>query len=323
MFNAPNTPLEVVVFIGIILWFIGGGSFAVYRRRKRAPMLKQSSVLLMFYTHDAKLVPTSRTKVADVSIVELVATNIDKGSLPAAALIYKVILPFATTVHLLGVPKQTGAVQLDPVSGGGLMEHVTLEGDYHDYFDLFCEKGMQQQARYVLDPKAMAHTIDFCQTHSWEIVGNELILVTTSEMQIAGASPDQARKEILDFIKEIRPALERPLTKAELAALAPYGEDYRDNLKCPVCKQHMKNNQQYHSCPNGHGILITGAQLIKLKKNSLRFTKNSDSSVRPNINCPSCGQAMHEVAYAGSATTIDSCTKCPYRWLDAHDYQLS
>jgi hypothetical protein len=81
----------------------------------------------------------------------------------------------------------------------------------------------------------------------------------------------------------------------------------------------MTNEQGFFRCPDGDGILLNGAALQQIKQGQLTIALGkSRKPHRPaSLTCPSCGKPMTHVAYDGGPTTIDSCTNCPYRWLDA------
>jgi hypothetical protein len=235
-----------------------------------------------------------------------------------AAAIYSITLPFSSYIHLLGIPKTQ--TQLFPSGAESILEPVELEGDYNKYFSLYAEKGMQEDSRYTLDPKAMAFTIDFCQAFSWEIVDNQLYIVQGQgkhQPEVADI-PDT----VVKFVNEIKPAIGRSLTDAELQALEPYDEEYRNDLKCPICQTLLKNESYYLYCPNGHGILIKGNALLRLHAGTLSIQKSLLKASPPlpkSIICPSCKHDMEAVSYNGSKTVIHTCSHCPYRWLDANN----
>lgn len=269
-----------------------------------------ASALLTHYTRGRTLVPIAEDKLDGMHYSSYLTSSVD-------TLIVRVELPFATRLHLLNVPKIGDTQAVYPLGWkGNHLEEVHLEGDYHKHFALYCAQGEQAEARYVLDPLAMVHVIDFCRHFSWELVGNELYLVQDTT-QAAKAEPMFA--QVLPFIEQIRPALERPLTTAEQRAMTPYGRDRRSSLTCPVCQADMPNVDSHFSCPAGHGTLLTGSQLAQLKDGELQIAAQNSAynQQRGDIPCPACGQVMHPTAYNGrSDLIIDSCTNCPYRWLD-------
>lgn len=315
--------IELVVLGGIAAVFM----ITWFNRRRRTVDIPETSVLLSYYTDGALVQPLVEGRNGDMQYSALLILNAaarTKGVLEDNALLYQVALPFESKIHLLGIPKKSGATQLDP-TGSGLMEKVELEGDFDDYFSLFCEKGMQVDARYVLNPKVMAFVVDFCQSHNWEIVGNELYFLQETGTGAAGDHTDMF-KDINAFVAQIRPVIEQPLTDAEKQAITPYGEDSRTDLKCPVCGQVLTNTGQYFACPKGDGALVNGRLLPELISKPERVSDPQDipaiSRMKPLV-CPSCGATMQHVAYEFSKVIIDSCPNCPYRWLDAGEIKIN
>lgn len=284
------------------------GTAILFRKRRtnyQAP--KGTSVLLAHYTRDLELVSVAEGKIDTMHYSAYTTTE-------AGSLIVRVELPFATRTHLLNIPKLPATPRVI-VGENTHMEQVDLEGDYYRHFVLYCARGEQTTARYILDPKAMAFVIDFCKHFSWEIEGNELYLVQDTATK-AAQSP--MFSQIAPFIEQIRPAIERPLTMLERRAITPYGQDRRSSLKCPICMSDMPNVDSHFSCPSHHGTLMTGAQLAKLKNGELHIQPPDleHTSEHGKLVCPACEQLMHPVPYNGSELIIDSCMHCPYRWLD-------
>lgn len=287
-----------------------------YRRAHRPSTLAGSSVLLAYYLNTAKL--TSTSGVLDDTYYTMFISTIKEGIDRDNVGIFHVELPFYTSIHLLGIPKRSGATPLDPTGKNSRMEKVDLEGNFRKYFALYAEKGNQAQARYVLDPAAMAFVVDFCQSHNWEIIGNSLYF---AQAEFTGSSKDTTfmSEDIQRFIKEIRPAVEDADKAVHGTIFTPYGQDRRDTLRCLVCGDLMENKADYFICPNSHGVLLTGASLIKLRSGSLRIVAAADAHIQSTATkrtCPSCESDMSRVDYNHTGVIIDSCTRCPYRWLD-------
>lgn len=324
MYGQTTGSLDPIFYGLIVALSLGALIFASYRRKNRSPTLPNSPVLLAYYTEGASMESVKKGTFGDLHYSVMIASNFinDLGA-PQSALLYRVELPFYTSVHLVGIPKKTGAVQLNPAHGQSTMERVVLEGDYNDYFNLFCEKGMQEFTRYVLDPKAMLFTVDFCQSQNWEIVANELYFVVASNMKDDPGDKSSLESDILNFVTEIRPAIEKPLDEQQKTAITPYNEDRRTDIKCPLCGSVMINQGNYFSCPKGDGVLLNGSQLHNVKKGlqSLPNRAQQLAQRKTNLTCPACGKEMTRVAYDGSSTMIDSCTNCPYRWLDSGEYK--
>lgn len=315
---------------GLFNWLlvIGACSYIVidrlvmkHRRLNRKVRLPGTSVLLTYYTHGAELM-TAKSGMLNGFHYLAIATFPEPNDINRPSLIYQVTLPFSSSLHLVGIPKQTPVAQLNPA--GTLMEEVVLEGDYPNYFTLYAEKNMQTDSRYALDPKAMVFTIDFCQSHSWEIVDNQLYFVQATAN--APDDPTTMFEDLDDFVTQIRPAISRPIPAAKLKQVTPHGKEFRQDLACPVCASTLENKFDYLSCSDGDGVLLQGSALLKLHAGELTIPykvlkKQHDRTT--GINCPGCSSTMQEVAYNGSKIIIDACNVCGYRWLDASEVTSS
>ena len=305
----------LVIYAAVLL-----KAFSVaYNRRTRPVDLESTPILLGYYTEGSELIPAMQGKLGDLEYSAIgIVGSMGGGTTGGSALLYRIELPFITKVHLLAIPKQSGATQLNPAKRGGLMEKVVLEGDYQKYFTLFCEKGMQADARYVLDPAAMQYTIEFSQSHNWEITGNELYFVQASGTG-SMADPTPMQQDIESFVNEIRPAIGKKLPK-QIASSGSKSVVYvGETYKCPICTAPMSDESNYYLCPRRHGIFLMGYRLPLVKSGAISNPPSlaNQSAEHGILNCPACGNKMERVPYTGSKTIIDSCTKCPYRWLDA------
>lgn len=284
--------------------------------QKRKVQYSGSSVLLAYYTSGPQLQQVASGITAGLHYTAMTTTALDM-------LVYQIELPFSAKIHLVNIPRRDGVEQLDPAGKGSLMESVVLEGDYSERFNLFCEKGEQVQARYVMDPKAMVFSIDFCMAHDWEIMDNVLYFLQSSTADTSD-DPTPMFEDIGHFVAEIRPRLATPLSDAQRNAVAPYGVDRREGLACPICKAVLVNHESFYSCPNGDGLLTTGRVLSELHTGDMHINQQGDTAPakRGFLVCPSCGNTMEQVRYNGGADTIiDTCPHCPYRWVDGADMQ--
>jgi ribosomal protein S27E len=307
--------LYLFIIVGGLLYAFLDRAIKKYRRINRRVHLPGSSVLLTYYTEGSELFPVKNGRIGDFHY-QAIATFPRPNELNSPGLIYQVTLPFSSSLHLLGIPKKTPVTQLNPT--GELMEKVELEGDYPNYFTLYAEKNMQTDSRYALDPKAMVFTIDFCQSHSWEIVDNQLYFVQTTAN--APEDPTSMFEDINAFISQIQPAVTRPVSETKLQQLTPHGKELRLDLQCPVCQKTLHNKFDYLACETGDGVLLKGSALLKLHAGELQipYTVLQRQHARQDtVICPGCTNSMQQVAYNGSKIIIDACNVCGYRWLDA------
>lgn len=293
---------------------------ARYRRRHRSARFSQTPVLLSYYSEDAELTPLGDGQIGGLYYSSFTVFPRSGGQ---PAFLFRVELPYFTSLHLLGIPRQESADRLVPTARSSVMEIVELEGDFTTHFNLYADKGHQVEARKALHPAAMAFAIDFCTSQSWEIVGNDLYFVQTAGMQLPGDSTSM-RQDIEEFVRQIRPALEQPLDPQTLQIMTPYGVDRRTNLPCPICGEPLTNRSEYFACPKHDGYLVLGSKIKDIKSKKLELevaAAATDGDPSRHLTCPSCRHQMSRVQFDGGTTYIDSCTQCPYRWLDMTDIQ--
>lgn len=188
--------LQMTLFIGfmifIVIFFISYLAWH-YLRPPKVRVSRHSSLLSALDTTD---------KINSIEFITpdglKARTHLSLGAVHDYSLTI-VHLPWWTATHILGVPTS----QVDTLeSVDKSLEKIRLEGNYDAHFRLFAEPGNQVDVRYILDPAAMAVTIDFLEHYYWEIYRGALYVSSHSD------TPDP---ESLDkFIATIRPALETP-----------------------------------------------------------------------------------------------------------------
>ncbi len=225
-------------------------------------------------------------------------------------------LSFMSGAHLLGIPRH-------PAYMSGLhidtskFETVRLEGNYNDVFSLWAEPNRQSDARYVLDPAAMVFTMDFCEAFYWEIRKDTLYFMSTSILPSL---------DIVDeFVRQIRPALEVPSDRVKNPAKLPYVHTYGREVRCPRCSEKLEIGRAWMECPQGHGFLITGAQMKDERLSEAPIEYESVASAQKlmgeAIECPYCHSEMKHTVYQNAEIVLDVCTKCPHRWLDGGEIE--
>ena len=237
--------------------------------------------------------------------------------------IYAFSLPFKTDLHLLGVPN--GEEGKSWVSGTS-MEPVILEGDYPAYFSLYAEEGQQSLTRYHLDPQAMVFSIDFCKQFHWEIVNNVLYFLDEGLLPSLDVADE--------FIRLIKPALSQVSSTGDVRLfVTQVGEELEEsylNLQCPVCSVELMQGKQWLACPEGHGYLMKGTDMLDVRRDSTHIIKElSEMFGRPpkvtskvseakhdELKCPHCEHPMQQTQYQMTEVILDVCSYCPYRWID-------
>jgi len=228
-------------------------------------------------------------------------------------------LPFNTQAHLIGLSRQhhIDRLQFESFLLANGMQKIELEGNFPDYFDLYAPPGQEIAVREVLTPESMAFVVDYCSSHFWEINSAELYIVATEN--------DQDNQNIIaasqQFMEEIKPALlPGEAGAAPVHHAAPYGEYDGPALPCPICSQTMTMQDNWQLCPAGHGVLISGRDIIRLRHRQLQIPADAAKAVaHGSLTCPNCHFQMEEVDYQDSGVKIDSCENCPFRWLDANE----
>lgn len=298
-----NTGIRVLLLAGFTISSLASW----YLRRYRRPVNKASSSLLSFYTQGAQLVKMRDNILSDGTGhitfgVVAQGTKFDQHEV----MINILYLPFTTNIRLLAISRNS-SVKINPSLGRSPMKPVALEGDFPNYFNLYANDGQGFDVRYFLDPATMAFVADFCLNHDWELINNELIIVSREEYI--------SDKVIERFIAELRPSVEVP---ADQGVHPTYRPAHLRKLNCPICGLQTKNTgDTKYSCPDGHGHLITAKEMRVLAKLPLRAITVADNRTQHTIECPNCSQPMVKITYRRN--TIDSCINCPFRWLDTHE----
>jgi hypothetical protein len=277
----------------------------VYRRTGLRPSFRDSPVLLVQSTQGGLINGHQGNTPAGLPYTYLLGSmNLFSNSHTVG--VFAVYLPFQTKAHLIGLPRNSGAIKLR--SFNSTMEAVVLEGDYPNYFQLFTDRGQQADSRYVLDPKAMVFTIDFCKDAYWEIANNTLYFFSETNLPSF---------EVVDrFVEEIRPAVEdaSPKDHSRIA----YGNTKMTTFLCPICDAQLVDGEAWMECPQRHGLLITGRQMRDYREKLISVDNRAvfDDGRTEKLKCPYCSHSMIPSKFQNTDITIDRCGRCVYRWID-------
>lgn len=231
-------------------------------------------------------------------------------------------LPFHTDSHLVGIPiAKKGLIDVKT------LEPVVLEGDYQDYFCVYAEKFEQIESRVLLNPESMVYSIEFCSAYLWEIVDDTLYFANDGELP---------NLSVIDtFVQQIKPVLAAP-AGIELTAMPQTTEVLSkrpSRLLCPVCQGFLYPGYHWLACPQGHGYLLTGDELLQTRQhiNDTRralksFLGTPPAVVTPvvvmahdDIHCPIDGVIMAKKQYQQTDASLYVCAQCSYRWIDGQD----
>ncbi len=326
-FEGSRLILSVVTYI-FLAFVVGGGiwrKFSIGRRlggsSGEVSDSQDDSAIIAFYTAGHMLAAAERGKIDGMNYATYLTMPHDMAAsfVDDFAVIHVLDLPFNTDTHLIGLSKRhkIDRIKFENFVITNGMEKVELEGDFDDYFDLYAAKGQQIEVREVLNPKSMAYVVDYCGSHFWEINRAELYFAASSTDKGAGNIFEEAQ----EFVNQIKPALQpgepgAPVVHHEV----PYGEYDGPPLNCPVCNKPMTTNNLWHTCPDGHGILISGRELEALHNRVIHIGADPAKAAKhEKLICPNCRARMEVVNYQSSGIQIDSCPNCPYRWLDANE----
>lgn len=95
-------------------------------------------------------------------------------------------------------------------------------------------------------------------------------------------------------------------------------------MNCPLCSKPISAYKNIFVCPDGHGELVTGGFISGLKDSATdqKISETPDAyDTSTRLICPNCSNPMEKVNYNNTGIMIDSCTTCPYRWLDSGEAQ--
>ena len=86
-----------------------------------------------------------------------------------------------------------------------------MEGDFPDYFKLYCSQGNQIELREVLDPATMAFLVDFCTREDWELFEDIIYFSQNNVSKKAGETQDHTTvvEDAQLFINRALPVLQR------------------------------------------------------------------------------------------------------------------
>lgn len=287
-----------------------------HRRRVVRDSFKIGSVLLAHYATSSML-SLKEGPLRDGAYFNAITTG--------NKLLYTVQLPFQTELHILALAHSSGMDEglVGSALRSGVMTEVVLEGDFPNYFHLYTSPGQEARTRYILDPEAMGNVIDFCRTNSWELLNDELYVIMT---------PDSKKvvtlSEIEAFIAQIRPVVADASTVLHHQhRMSKKQASLQLKVKCPLCQAPLIHKSDWYECPHGHGYLLTGQELVKMRRKQLTVPDEHTPDVHvphPAIACPVCAVQMVPIPYVYGQTIIDSCQNCQYRWLDGGEqHQLA
>lgn len=127
---------------------------------------------------------------------------------PEGQIVMKIDLPVKSNVHILGFSSNDSTFKslLGNTNLENSLTKVVLEGNFPDYFNLYCDKGSDVEIREVLDPTAMQFLLDFCTKMDWELFENTLYFVEARSSSGPGNNMTTVETSE-DFVQKILPTL--------------------------------------------------------------------------------------------------------------------
>jgi|GEM_PF-3558594 len=308
-----------ITLVAIMLLIYAVKSLGRRKRGRTVAQVRDTSLLLTQMIDGTKLVDALSGKTPSGMYYSYIVSAGNVYANRKTYGLYHVELPFYSSAHVLGLSKQQNSI--GPINlEDSIMEPLDLEGDYPNYFTAYTEKTQQADSRYVMDPAAMVFTVDFCQQYDWEILNGDLYFYCDNEVPSF---------ELIDeFVSQIRPSIASDTPVVRTAHELPYVLHYPRSMDCPVCHTAMRASDTSMYCPQHHGSLLNGKQLLDIRRNAdpkllyslLSFKKKTSESNRALI-CPYCTSKMNRSRYQLSKLWIDTCRTCRFRWVDTYEYE--
>jgi hypothetical protein len=123
-------------------------------------------------------------------------------------------LPIKSPVHIaaLGVSDSKTHENIDRFAKQCNLAPAGLEGDFPDFFSLYCRPTEQVAVREILDPSNMAFLVDYCKREDWEIFDNTLYFAQNNAFRKDNEQKIENTTMVKDaeqFVDEILPILLR------------------------------------------------------------------------------------------------------------------
>ncbi|HLC91627.1 MAG TPA: hypothetical protein VJC09_01085 [Candidatus Saccharimonadales bacterium] len=141
------------------------------------------------------------------------AATLGKKVSNAGKIIITLQLPVKSSVHIvgLGVPDTKTSAFFDKRLASCNLEPASLEGDFPNYFSLYCSHDDQMELRQVLNPATMAFLVDFCKHEDWELFQDTLYFAQNNVSKKHSRNDDStgAVEDAQLFVKRALPVLQR------------------------------------------------------------------------------------------------------------------
>jgi hypothetical protein len=128
---------------------------------------------------------------------------------PSGKIIMRMDLPAVSQVHFAGFSLEDENVRtlLSKTGIDSFMTKVDLEGDFPDYFKLYCSKDHEIELMELLDPTRMVFLVDFCKNLNWELFESALYF-SESNTTTSNTNSDSIVQAAEEFAQKILPTLQ-------------------------------------------------------------------------------------------------------------------
>jgi hypothetical protein len=128
---------------------------------------------------------------------------------PIGQMIMKIDLPVKSSVHISGFSLNDNKFKmlLGNTNLESSLTQVKLEGNFPEYFRLYCSNGKEVELLELLDPTNMQFLVDFCESFNFELIDTTLYFTKSN----ASNKSDNGilTKSAEDFANRILPILLR------------------------------------------------------------------------------------------------------------------
>lgn len=95
-----------------------------------------------------------------------------------------IVLKRNTGIHVVAVgSKSISSLPFSERLESRFLKPVRLEGDFPEYFHLYCTPGKERELLQIFDPATMARLIDFCKAYQFEIFHDSLYVSQAADAE--------------------------------------------------------------------------------------------------------------------------------------------
>ncbi len=126
----------------------------------------------------------------------------------AGKVIMYVQLGYNSEIHMVAIGDKSGVNDHFEKFSSKFLVAVNLEGDFPNYFRMFCSPNKQIELREVFEPVTMTKFIDFCRAYDLEIF-NDTLYISQAEKTSDSKDTTSMVADVQNFLENHRQLLER------------------------------------------------------------------------------------------------------------------